>query len=225
MKWFFCVYAVLLYGVSWGQVTYTIKPGIDVLEIIPSNEVYRYPGFIQGTVVFKDGASSTGRLNYNSLIGEMQFIGPKGDTFSLAEEQTIRHVLVSSDTFYYSEGYIRLIKEGRSVKLGEKVVFREFVQKPGAYGLSSSTTATNNLAFILNKRSVDLNISQEIVLVKSISWFIGNKFNDFQPADKKTVLKMFARKKQAVEEYLKNNDMNFNKRDDLIRLTDFLNGL
>lgn len=227
MKWFCFVYAVLCCTVSWAQtpVTYTVKAGVNVLDVVPVKDIYQYPAFVPGTVMFKDGRSSPGRLNYNCLNAEMQFISPKGDTLSLADEQTVRYIVIDADTFYYSEGYVRLIKGGGSVKLGEKVFFKEFVQKPGAYGLSSATTASNTLTSILAKRSVDLDISQEIVLVKNTSWFMANKFNDFMPADKKNIVKILPRQKQAIDEYLRKNDVNFNKEEDLKRLTDFLNGL
>ena len=227
MKWFLSIYGVLSCAVSWAQapVTYTIKPGIELRTVIPASEIYRYPSFTMGTVVFKDGLTSTGKLNYNALISEMQFIDAKGDTLALANEQTFRYVLVANDTFYFSQGYIRIIKGNEKVKFGEKVAFREYVQKPGAYGLSTATTATNNLTAILDKRSVALDASQELVVVKNVTWLIGDRFNLFVPADKKNIFKMFPRQKQAIEEYLKNNEVNFSKEDDLIRLTGFLGGL
>ena len=87
--------------------TYTVPAGVEVKEIVPANEIFQFPQFVQGLVIFKDGTSAPGRLNYNRLIAELQFIDPKGDTLSLANEQTIRTVFIGADTFYYSDGYVR----------------------------------------------------------------------------------------------------------------------
>jgi hypothetical protein len=227
MKMLFWICLVVLSIVSRSQTpeTYTIKPDAHVLDVIPVKEIYHYSDFVPGTVVFRHGAATAGRLNYNSLEAAVQFIDLKGDTLSLANEHTILYILIAKDTFYYNDGYIRLLTGSSSVKLGEQVFFKEFIQKPGAYGLSSATTATNNLTALLAKRSVDLNVNQEIVLVKNTSYLIGNKFNEFVPFDRKSIMKMFPRKKPDIDEYLKKNKVNYSKKEDLIKLVDFLKGM
>lgn len=227
MRLLFWSCSVLLYTVCRAQnpEKYTVKPGADIRDVIPMTEIYQYPGFVSGTVVFKDGLSSAGTLNYNILIGEIQFIDPKGDTLSLANEETIRHVLIYRDTFYYDDGYLRLIKAGGVVKLAERVFFKEHIQKPGFYELSSATTATNSLSSILEKRSYELNTDQEIILIKTNLYFIGNRFNDFFYADKKNLLRTFSRHKAPIEDYLNKDKVDFSKEADLIKLMKFLETL
>ena len=169
--------------------TYTVPAGVDVKDIVPQKEIFQYPNFIQGVVVFRDGTSAPGKLNYNRLVAELQFVDPKGDTLSLANEKNMLIALVGKDTFYYSQGYVRLLTSGQHLKIGERVAFKEFINKPGAYGLSSATTATNNVSDLLNLRSQQLNVSQEIVLVKNTNYLLGDKFNGFVIADKNTVLR------------------------------------
>ena len=133
--------------------TYTIKPGENIIKVISVNEIFKYPSFVIGTVIFKDGRNVRSRLNYNSLIGQIQFIDLKGDTLSLAEEETVRYIVIGTDSFCYDKGYIELIIDGSPIRLGKKVLFKEFEQKPGSYGLSSGTTAAVNLSSILEKRA------------------------------------------------------------------------
>jgi len=205
--------------------TYTVPAGVEVKEIVPANEIFQYPQFVQGLVIFKDGTSAPGRLNYNRLIAELQFIDPKGDTLSLANEQMIRTAFIGSDTFYYSDGYVRQIAGGSRVKMGERIAFKEFIQKPGAYGLSSATTATNNLSVLINRRSVDLNVSQELVLVKNTNYLIGDKFNAFVVADKSVILKMFPDNRSAIEDFIEKNKISFIKPDHMVQLGKFLDTL
>jgi hypothetical protein len=220
-----CVCALLAGMAASGQrpKTYTVPAGVEVREIVPTKEIFQYPNFIQGVVVFRDGTSAPGKLNYNMLVAELQFIDPKGDTLSLANEATILIALIGKDTFYYSQGYVRQLASGQHLKIGERVAFKEFINKPGAYGLSSATTATNNVSDLLNRRSQQLNVSQEIVLVKNTNYLLGDKFNWFVIADKHTVLRFLPDKRPEIEEFIQKNKTNFNNGEDLVKLAKFMN--
>jgi len=222
-----CIFYILLGVAAIAQrpKTYTVPAGVEVKEIVPANEIYQFPQFVQGVVIFKDGTSAPGRLNYNRLIAELQFIDPKGDTLSLANEQMIRTAFIGPDTFYYSDGYVRQISGGSRVKMGERIAFKEYIQKPGAYGLSSATTASNNLSVLLNRRTVDLNVSQELVLVKNTNFLIGDKFNAFVVADKNVILKMFPDNRPAIEDFIEKNKISFTKADHMVQLGRFLDAL
>lgn len=209
---------------SQTDTTYIIKPGENIFDVVLLKDIYRYPGFMQGTVLFRDGRSVRSRLNYNMLISQVQFIDMKGDTLSLAEEETIKYVVIAQDSFCYDDGYIELMVEDGKVRMGRRIFFKEFEQKPGAYGLSSGTTAAVNLSSILERRAYELNTEQELVLAKSTTYFLGNK-NEILPAEKKNVVKLFPRHKKAISDYINNKAVNFDKEEDLIRLTSFLQSL
>lgn len=227
MKLLFWSCSVLLCMICTAQSAkmYTVKPGADIRDVIPMTEMFRYPGFVPGAVVFRNGLSTAGTLNYNILLGEIQFIDPEGDTLSLANEETIRYVLISRDTFYYDDGYLKLLRSSGGIKLAEKVLFREYIQKPGSYDLSSATTATNTLSSLLERRSYELNTNQEITLVKSTQYFIGNRFNEFYYADKKNLLKAFSSHRVPIGNYLNKNTIEFNREQDLVKLMKFLEAL
>jgi len=222
-----CIFSILLSVAVTAQrlKTYTVPAGVEVKEVVPANEIYQFPQFVQGLVIFKDGTSAPGRLNYNRLIAEIQFIDPKGDTLSLANEQMIRTAIIGTDTFYYSDGYVRQLAGGSRVKIGERIAFKEYIQKPGAYGFSSATTATNNLSVLLNRRSVDLNVSQELVLVKNTNYLVGDKFNAFVVAEKNVILKMFPDNRSAIEDFIEKNKISFIKPDHMVQLGKFLDTL
>jgi len=222
-----CIFSILLSVAVTAQrlKTYTVPAGVEVKEVVPANEIYQFSQFVQGLVIFKDGTSAPGRLNYNRLIAEIQFIDPKGDTLSLANEQMIRTAIIGTDTFYYSDGYVRQLAGGSRVKIGERIAFKEYIQKPGAYGLSSATTATNNLSVLLNRRSVDLNVSQELVLVKNTNYLVGDKFNAFVVAEKNVILKMFPDNRSAIEDFIEKNKISFIKPDHMVQLGKFLDTL
>ena len=206
--------------------TYTVKPGDNILERIPLKVVFLYPAFTMGTVSFRDGRSVAGNLNYNLLIQAIQFIDGKGDTLALADENTIKQISITKDTFYYSDGYVKQFGNWTSVKLAERDFFKEFVQKPGSYGMSSAATAAHSInSVIVQGSTYKLNTDKEVVMVKAKQYFIGNKFNEFVAADKKNLLKLFPKQKKDILDYLDKNAVDFTKKEDLIRLSTFLQWL
>lgn len=207
-------------------VRYTIKPGEKVYNVIPGNEIFLYPQFGQGTVVFKDVLPIAAKLNYNSLFGEMQFISPKGDTLTLVNEPAIKHILVAKDTFYYADGCIKLVTNNGITKLAERVSFAEFVQKPGSYELSSEATASNTITALRDGKTVGgEQVEQEVILMKTKVFYIGDRFNEFFKADRRNVLKKFPKHTTAIRNYIDKNKTDFNKTEDLTNLVNFLAGL
>jgi hypothetical protein len=206
--------------------TFTVKPGENFYEVIPFNDIFRYPKFIAGNVTFKDGRSVDGRLNYNLLIKQVQFIDPKGDTLSLSDENTIRHIIINKDTFYFSNEYVRQVASWNTIKLGELDYYKEFLQRPGSYGLASSATASNNISSLLVQgKKFEINTDQEMVLVRAKQYFIGTRFNEFFPADKKLLLKAFPKHRKKIEGFLDENAIEVSNKEDLVKLAGFLESL
>src|SRR5690349_5679866 len=84
------------------NVTYNTLQNVD--ENIPADMRFKYPDFRQGYVYFKDGSEGTGKLNYNMLVNEMQFINPAGDTLALDGVEKIQLLTIGADSFYYDKG-------------------------------------------------------------------------------------------------------------------------
>ena len=74
----------------------------------------------------------------------------------------------------------------------------------------------------VNGEATHLTVQQEVTLSKQTSYFIGNAYNHFLPANKKNIIKLFGTKQSAIERYLKDNKVAFNKEEDLKTLIAFL---
>src|SRR5437762_10497455 len=107
-----------------GNATIIVKAGNTIKESVPAIDLSEYPQYIKGTVFFKDGNSSGAAMNYNRFLDEMQFITAKGDTLTLIDEKDIRLINIAGDTFFYDQGYIKLINNTVNVKLGIKEMLR-----------------------------------------------------------------------------------------------------
>lgn len=203
-----------------------VKAGQDFTQSL-SRQIYYYPQFMQGTVVYKDGLASMAALNYNMLLGEMQFIDPKQDTLSLANEQTVRYVTIAKDSFFYDRGFLALVTSLPAVKLAIRQRIKIIdKQKIGAYDQPSSTGSIDSYNSVQSgSRVYKLDVREDVILAKETSLYLGDKFNHFVIANKKNSIRFGSKKQNEVEKYLRDNNIDFNKKEDLLKLIGFLQDL
>ena len=205
----------------------TIKTGQSVKDVLTSADIYHYPQFTNGKVFLWDGTKAAGKMNYNRLYGQMLFINPIGDTLALADEKNIKFIVIDKDTFYYDGGYLRLMANGGVVKLTEKQIWvLADIRKIGTHNRPTTTVAVTSFSSYTDGRdaakSKDLIMNEDVVLRKETQYYFGDKYNLFVPASKKGLLQLFPKEQQEIDNYLKENKVNFNKRDDIEKLYQFL---
>jgi hypothetical protein len=203
---------------------YTINPGEKIIEKLPRNEVYSYPEFTNGKVYLRNNTVSLVRLNYNSLYAEMQFINPKGDTLSVADEKLIRLIVINKDSFYYDKGYLKLVSDLGKVKLANnqyfEIVKKEKVGEFGQPGRGSVETY-NNISSPSYIRDI---VANEILTMSKTSiFYIGDEFYNFKVMNKKNVLECYPNNQEDVKAYLKENKVDFSSENDLKKMLAYLN--
>ena len=203
-----------------------VKAGQDFMASL-AKQIYHFPQFVEGTVVYKDGSLSRAALNYNMLISEMQFIDSKHDTLSIANEQTIDYITIGKDSFFYDKGYLALITGNPTVKLASRQRIKVIdKQKIGAYDQPTSTGSVDSYNSVQSgTRMYKLDIREDIILAKETSLYLGDKFNHFVIANKKNSIKLSSNKQNEVEKYVRENNVDFNKKEDMIKLIGFLESL
>jgi len=208
----------------------TIKAGNRIQDVLTPADIFYYPQFISGKVFLRDGRKATTKMNYSHLVDQMLFINSKGDTLALADEKNIKLIIVDQDTFYYDEGYIRLIAEYDDVKLAEKLIWVVAdVRKIGTHDRPTSTVAITSLSSYADgtarAKSYDLLINEDIMIRKEAQYYFGDKYNHFVRAGKKKLLLLFPKEELSIENYLKENKVNFDKKEDLEKLAQFIGHL
>ena len=218
-------------GLSAQDSIVTIKAGNKVRDVLTPADIFYYPQFTSGKVFFRDGRKAMAKMNFTRLYDEMLFINPKGDTLAVADEKTIKFIIVDQDTFYYDEGYVRIIVDYGDVKLAEKQIWVVAdTRKIGTHNKSTSTVAITPLSNysddgIARAKSYDLLINEDMVIRKETQYYFGDKNNHFVRAGKKKLLLLFPKEQLDLENYLKENKVNFDKKDDLKKLAQFLGQL
>jgi hypothetical protein len=201
-----------------------IKAGTNVLETVPQEKLYHYPVFTDAIVHMRNGRLSKGKLNYFALTDEMQFLGPTGDTTTLANEETISFIAIGKDTFFYEKGYLKLVSSYQGIKLAQaqryQIVDR---RKKGGYDQSMpATSMTSITTYTDGNRTVQLSINEDVILKKSGHYYIGDRLNHFTWASKSELNKRFSKSSQAIKNYLKEEKIDYANKEDLEKLTRFL---
>lgn len=208
--------------------TFNIPAGSSISDAISLNDIYSYPGFVTGTVFFKDGTMYKGGLNYNLLVAQMQFIDLNRDTVSIANENTIKYISIGQDSFFFDKEYLQLLTGNSSVKLAfnEKIKLAD-KQKIGAFNLPSSGGTIQSYGEVVNGSQINkkLIVKEDIILNRERKYYLGDNTNHFVLMNKKNLLKMFPNGQNAIEKFLKEKSIQLSKQDDLVKLIAFLQEL
>lgn len=228
-KTIFFICSILTFSGSLSAQKYepvTVKAGMRVVDCFPFNERYRYPEFITGRIQVKSGVYSEVKLNYDFLNGEMEYIKNR-DTLAIANKKDIKFIVVAQDTFYYDKGfYMELISGGHV-----KVVMKQYIRlketlKKDSYGTSSSGSATNSYGSMpINGNFYMLIANEDMVFQRTLEYYLSDQYGGFIAYTKRNVMQLFPQHEDTIKAYLKTNKVNFDKRDDLLRLADFLQNL
>jgi hypothetical protein len=206
--------------------SFRVKSGEDALKVIPAQHQYRYPEFQKGKVVYMNGSFAEAPFNYNLLLGEVQFINPKGDTLAIDGEATLHSVLIGEIPFIYSQnnGFLEVAADYNAVQLGKSQNL-EFAgaEKEGAYSQSSGASSIRAKSSYVGNNSKGYKLEQkgDVVFSKKVSYFLIDQRNQFYPANKSNVLKVFPKHRKAITAYLKEHSLDFNKEEDLKELLRF----
>lgn len=200
-----------------------VKAGADARQVIPVAERYRYPVFQQGRITYYNGTSANTRLNYSILLGEMHFIDSKGDTLALANEQTIKQIVIQDHTFYYGAraGFLEEVAVYDPYKLAIKQEMRIVSsERLGGYNQSTGVSAIRTYKSFagVNGQVQRLDIQGDILLAKDSAYYLIDANELVFKADRSGFMKVFAKKKKEIDAYLKENELDMKKEKDIRQL-------
>jgi hypothetical protein len=200
-------------------ITFTIKPGEKIEEVIPDSVSYSYPSFTNGIVFFRDDRRVTAKLNYNSLFEEIMFIAPGGDTMALDNGAAIRYVVINADTFYFAGTFLKGSGSYEDIKLASKELFViANINAIGAMGQNAPSSVTT-VKSLLTRSEAKALVRQEVLKIrKETHFYFGDRFNNFKIANRKSLIDFFPGRSKKIKEYLKENTVSFYKKTDLNKM-------
>ncbi|HAM11662.1 MAG: hypothetical protein A2X05_16700 [Bacteroidetes bacterium GWE2_41_25] len=203
----------------------TVEAGTRVIEKFPPYERYLYPRFTDGQVFMKTGVVSPASLNYNLLLGEIEFVQDR-DTLVIARKKDVNIVTIDQDTFIYKTTYLKLIHSGTvKVCLRDKIVLKDIVKK-GAMGTANRTSSVDSYSSLpLDGKIYELVPADDMEFQRSPEFYILNSSGELVEFRKKNILNLYPDSEAEIQKYLKSNKVNFDSQEDILRFADFLAAL
>ena len=233
MKCWFLLFVMLISGNAVrAQVNdiYRVKNGTDVTKVIPFEERYQFAKFKDGRVLFRNGKISKAMMNYSLVHGEVLFVDAKKDTLLFTDNEYISNIVIGDALYYYTKGHghVHAIKDFNGVKLGKKqFLVRMGNEKYASYEQYSSTSAISSYTSFINSNGnfQDLESNVKVVLKRRSIFFLIDPNDRVMLATRPNLLKIYTKNKRRLNAYLKENQISFEKEEDLKNVLEFASRL
>ena len=200
----------------------------DLSDKLSTQMQYIFPEFTDGQVFFLKSTAGTGKLNYNMLIGEMQFLD-NGGVMALVPKD-ISVVNINNRIFHPYKGN-EFAEELLSTDKYKLLVRRKgnvapFAKK-GAYGTSTSTSSITSYSSVnTDGQNYNLSVANDVLItVRYYYYLMGENGKYTQITNSKTFTKLFPALSTQIEAYVKEQKIRFDKEDDLKKLLVFCSGI
>jgi len=194
---------------------------IRISDSIPQ---YLFSDFATGVVVKKNGEKIIASLNYNVITEEMIF-REKGRYLALSGIDEIDSVYLNNMVFMPAgNAFYELAVDG-PVKLF--VQFSGTVRVEGeevGYGSTSQTSRVRSLNTLVNSGAVySMDLPENLLMSRHITYYVeyGGKRKRF--VNERAFLRNFRDYRENLEEYIEENNIRFDRYNDVVKLVQFLN--
>lgn len=190
-------------------------------------EVYWSPSFGKGLVEYKNGKQYKSVLNYNRVLGAIQFIDEKGDTLALNnDDKSVNTVKIGDGLFYMDPVCMQKIAGGEKIILAKNERTRQAdKQKGGALGIPNSSGTIDSYDRTYSRNNHLIDIDEQLLMRKTTTFYVAGSDLKFIPASQKNVLNMFPKSQDEIKKFIKQKAIDFNEEADLLTLTEYLQEL
>lgn len=203
----------------------TVEAGTKVIDKFPPKERYLYPQFVEGQVFMKTGAVNNARLNYNLLLGEIEFLQDH-DTLVIVRKKDVYVIAVALDTFIFKSNYLKQIHSGAvKVCIRDRIMLKDIVKK-GAMGTANRTSSVGSYSSLpLDGKLYELIPADDMEFQRTLEFYIMTSSGEPVEFRKKNVMELYPDREDEIQKYLKSNKVNFESQEDILRFADYLAGL
>jgi hypothetical protein len=208
-----------------GSATVFYLPANTRVDQVPwRDSVYRFSSFEAGRVTFATGYSPMEqvRMNYNLYFAQMDYISSKGDTLQIKPSKELKLISIGGHLFYHDHklGFIEVIQQ-LPVALGVKNMMKaQYIDYPRG-GMHRKVGFTPFADEDLRGAAIAL----DRYYLKGGDYFFIDSNNEVYKATLASVFKLFQEHKKAVKMYVDQHDIDFGRKDHLMNLLVFCNGL
>jgi len=197
--------------------------GDDLAGKVSTTMQYIFPEFTIGDVYFLNAPKGTGMLNYNMLVGEMQF-KEKDEVLGLADVKNVSVVNINDRRFYPFNSQGEFTEEIFSTDKYQLRVRRKGnvapYAKKGAYGTSSSTSSITSYSSVNSgDRQYDLSVMSDVIIsLRNFYYLVDAKGKHTQIINVKAFTKLFPAHRAQIEAFAKERKIRFDNEAELITM-------
>ena len=192
---------------------------------------YLFDEFVKGTAFFEKGGLASAKFNYNVVAGEIQFV-EDGTIKSLVTDD-IKKVEINSIFFKKINGkFYQVLHSTDDLELFKfrEPDFSSLKESEGAYGTSASTASiqkiTNvSLQNVLVEGSVNLQEDNSAKEIDIHNQYIIKDGSKEIRVTKRRVLRRFRKYKDKLNSFIKEEDINFRKDEEMIKFVNYIQQL
>ena len=195
--------------------------GEDLSQKVSGQMQFLFSDFTNGDVHYKKYKGS-GKLNYNMLLGEMQFM-ENGQVMALANVKDVVVVNINNRKFYpYNDKEFteELLSSGKyQLRVRRRGNVAQYSKK-GAYGMDSSTSAISSYSSInSDNRQYNLTVEEKVLVsLNHLYYLVGANGKYVLIKNVKTFTKQFPTQRSQIEAFVKEHQTRFDNEDDLMAL-------
>ena len=219
MKWLFVLFFsfTLLTNIFSQTKLIVINPEKDILSSIPTEDIYAYAEFVDGSIHKKNGKSIQRKMNYHILFDRMQYSNSAGDTLDV-DDDSFEFIVLEKDTFYHSRFYYRVLKDYDKIRLVSRNVFVFLnMQKTSTGSYYNSYQVINNGHFLRGISPKDT-----VLLTKAHLYYMADVKNNIQTLHRENLIEIYPHRKKALLNYLYEHTVNLNNLDEIEKMLNFL---
>lgn len=216
---------------SQEQKVFKVKAGEFPDKVIPYADRYQFSQFTTGKAEFIGGRDSQARFNYNYIGGHIFFVDPKLDTLEIIDKALLKNITIGEKSYRFDKrfGYAEVLSSYSRATLGKReVLARIGTEKGGPYGISytaSSVTTYRSYSSDQAQTTKKLNTNAEGVFTYRTAHYLIDNNNRFYIPTAGNIRKLYPANRKQIDQYLRENPVDFGKEQDLTRLLDYCDKL
>jgi len=183
-----------------------------------------FPAFTKGVVKMESGDNYSALFNYNMVDEEMIF-NNKGQYMALENINSVDTIIIGARKFVpVQKVFYELITKGTvSLYIQHKSKYTD-QGTATAYGMTSKTNSSESFNSIKGGNQIrTLDLPDNVVVSPELVYWakVNDEMKKF--TSERQFLKIFPAKENELKDYFKKNDLDIEKREDLIKLGSFCN--
>ena len=210
---------------------------IMVNELASFNMQYLLDEFTEGSVYFSQRRPVHGKINYNILLDGIQYYDQNNQLLTMLPDQPVDSVVLGNHVLlpYNKTGFIEVFRSGdatlmlyRSIDVHSEALIR------GAYGAINRTSSLQQIKTLMHSDVLgrDLTIGNterqemEITLTYRQNYFFQTPDGQLiELNNRRTLSRAFPGHSSKINQFLRQNSIDFNSKESLLKLVAFLHTL